>query len=80
MKTKLLRKIREDHRIMTDNKNQYYYVRMGFSSTWGKAIRFIEGMRCLEDAIKRQHISMSVQLEERKYKKLVQISLKNKSK
>ena len=37
---------------------------------WRRKQSYMEKMRCLEDAIKRQHISMSIKLEERKYEKI----------
>ena len=79
MKTKLLKKIRKECRIMIDNKGQYYYVKM-MPSLFSQRIAYIDSYKTLNDAIQRQHVSMRVQLDERKYKKLVQISPKNKSK
>ncbi len=79
MKTKLLKKIRKECRIMIDNKGQYYYVKM-MPSLFGQRISYIDRQKTLNDAIQRQHVSMRVEIDEIRAKKLMQISPKNKSK
>ncbi|MDD2286821.1 MAG: hypothetical protein PHQ11_15645 [Paludibacter sp.] len=79
MKTKLLRKIRKECRIMIDNKGQYYYVKM-MPSLFSQRIAYVDNYKTLNDAIQRQHVSMRVEIDEIRAKKLMQISPKNKSK